>query len=210
MAVFERTRRFAREERTELARYLRTLTPQQWDTESLCAGWRVRDVVAHAISYDELGPRALFDRARRGRSLAAMNEIGVAEYTTLPTEELVALLERHADPRGFHGISGGVSALEDGLIHHQDIRRALGHHREIPADRLVTTLRLALLAPPLGALLRIRGLRLVATDVDWSAGRGRIVQGPGEALLMAMAGRTGVVEELTGPGQPILASRIGK
>jgi hypothetical protein len=34
------------------------------------------------------------------------------------------------------------------------------------------------------------------------------VRGPGESLLMAISGRRGVVDELTGPGQPTLAARI--
>jgi hypothetical protein len=34
------------------------------------------------------------------------------------------------------------------------------------------------------------------------------VHGPGEALLMAIAGRRGAVEELDGPGQPTLVGRI--
>ena len=31
------------------ADFLATLTPGQWEAPSLCAGWRVRDVVAHVI-----------------------------------------------------------------------------------------------------------------------------------------------------------------
>jgi hypothetical protein len=50
---------------------------------------------------------------------------------------------------------------------------------------------------------------LVATDLDWAAGRGPEVHGPAEALLMAISGRRGIVQELTGPGQPTLAARIG-
>jgi len=34
-------------ERRELADLLDELTPAQWDTPSLCAGWRVREVAAH-------------------------------------------------------------------------------------------------------------------------------------------------------------------
>jgi hypothetical protein len=49
----------------------------------------------------------------------------------------------------------------------------------------------------------------VATDLDWATGRGPEVRGSGEALLMAMVGRHGVADELTGSGQPILAKRIG-
>ena len=80
--------------------------------------------------------------------------------------------------------------------------------RAIPAERLVPALAFARFAPPIGAFWRARGLRLIATDVDWSGGRGPEVRGPGEALLMAIAGRRGAVEELDGPGQPTLAGRI--
>lgn len=41
----------ARAERAELAAFLTTLTLQQWETPSLCAGWSVKEVVAHMISY---------------------------------------------------------------------------------------------------------------------------------------------------------------
>ena len=55
---------------------------------------------------------------------------------------------------------------------------------------------------------RIRGLTLAATDLDWTTGDGLTVQGPGEALLMAMAGRPAALPELSGPGTPTLAERI--
>jgi uncharacterized protein (TIGR03083 family) len=34
-------------ERTSLFKTLQTLTPEEWDTPSLCDGWRVRDVATH-------------------------------------------------------------------------------------------------------------------------------------------------------------------
>lgn len=34
-------------ERRELAGLLQGLSPAQWDAPSLCAGWRIREVVAH-------------------------------------------------------------------------------------------------------------------------------------------------------------------
>ena len=52
-------------------------------------------------------------------------------------------------------------------------------------------------------------MRLVATDLRFSAGTGPQVRGAAEALLMAIAGRRGVVSELSGPGQAKLAGRIG-
>jgi hypothetical protein len=63
---------------------------------------------------------------------------------------------------------GGRIALVDGLIHHQDIRRPLGQPREIPTERLRHALNFALIAPPIGGFRRARGLRLVATDLDWA------------------------------------------
>jgi hypothetical protein len=52
-------------------------------------------------------------------------------------------------------------------------------------------------------------VRLVATDLRFSAGAGPQVRGAAEALLMTMAGRRGVVDERHGPGQARLAGRIG-
>ena len=68
---------------------------------------------------------------------------------------------------------------------------------------------MALIAPDIGGPWRIRGVRLVATDLRFAAGVGPQVRGAAEALLMAIAGRHGVVDELSGPGQAKLARSIG-
>jgi uncharacterized protein (TIGR03083 family) len=104
---------------------------------------------------------------------------------------------------------GGRVGLVETLIHHQDIRRALGRPRTIPPERLLPALRLAMFAPDIAGPWRTRGVRLVATDLRFAAGVGPQVRGPAEALLMAIAGRRGVVGELSGPGQAKLADRIG-
>ena len=54
--------------------------------------------------------------------------------------------------------------------------------------------------PVLGNKKRIAGLKLVATDMDWSCGEGLEVRGTGEALLMAMNGRTAALDDLSGEG----------
>jgi hypothetical protein len=64
------------------------------------------------------------------------------------------------------------------------------------------------IAPDIGGLWRIRGVRLVATDLRFSAGAGPEVRGAAEALLMTIAGRRGVAGELSGPGQRKLVRRI--
>lgn len=194
-------------ERAELAAFLATLTPEQWETPSLCAGWSIKDVVAHMISYEELDGFGLLKRFAKGRIVRA-NEVGVEEFAALSPPELVDFVGRHLRPRGLTAGFGGMIALVDGMIHHQDIRRALGRPRRIPADRLERVLKLVPKNPRLRTRPRIKGLRLRATDMDWTVGSGPEVAGPGEALLMAMAGRAAAVADLYGPGKPTLAERI--
>jgi uncharacterized protein (TIGR03083 family) len=195
------------EERVDLAAYLSALAPPHWQQSSLCAGWSVKDVVAHVVSYEDLNVVGLARRFVKGRIIHA-NDVGVEELAPLSPEELVDFLKRHLHPRGLTAGFGGMIALVDATIHHQDIRRALGHPRTVPTDRLERILPLVPGNPRLGARRRIKGLRLQAADVDWRHGDGPEVAGTGEALLMAMAGRKEAVAELSGPGQPVLAARM--
>jgi hypothetical protein len=61
---------------------------------------------------------------------------------------------------------------------------------------------------PVGAKKPIAGLRLAATDVDWTCGTGPEVSGDALSLLTAMTGRRTDQKGLTGDGVPTLASRI--
>jgi uncharacterized protein (TIGR03083 family) len=201
--------RLAEDERTELADFLAGLTPEQWDAPSLCTGWRVRDVVAHVVSYDHLGPVGLLGRFARGRFIPdQVNEVGVQDHAQLSSDELLATFRTRLRPKGLTAGFGGRIGLVDGLIHHQDIRRALGLPREVPHDRLAVALPFARIAPPIRAFSRARGLRLVASDVGWTSGSGPVVEGPAEPLLMAMAGRRDAVDELAGPGKATLLERL--
>ncbi|MBV9091330.1 MAG: maleylpyruvate isomerase family mycothiol-dependent enzyme [Mycobacteriaceae bacterium] len=199
----------ARQEREDLAALLTELLPAQWDMPTLCERWRVRDVVAHVISYDDLGRVQL---ARRflagGLSIDRINALGVADYARFSPAELLDAVRAHLQPRGLTAGLGGMIALVDGMIHQQDIRRSLGIDRAIPPDRLRAALDFARYAPLIRGAWYARGLRLVATDVDWSHGRGPDVRGGGEALLMAMAGRKAALDDLTGPGQHRLARQL--
>jgi uncharacterized protein (TIGR03083 family) len=197
----------ARAERADLADFLATLTPQDWAAPTLCIKWNVKDVVAHVISYEELSTAQLVKRFAKG-FFVRTNQIGVDEFASLSPQQLLEFLRNHLQPRGLTAGFGGMIALVDGTIHHQDIRRALGRPRTVPPDRLERVLGLVPGNPKLGAGRRIRGLRLRATDVDWAHGNGPEVTGPGEALLMAMSGRPAAVADLTGPGVCTLAGRL--
>ena len=95
------------------------------------------------------------------------------------------------------------------VVHGEDIRRPLGIHHDIPeaalgavADNFTRTNLL------IGSKRRIAGLRLKATDADWSSGDGPEVTGPLASLVLAMSGRQGAVGDLEGEGSATLAGRI--
>lgn len=196
-------------ERRDLADYLDTLTPDEWERPSLCQGWSVRDVAGHITSYEMLSwPQLLALFARSGFSLNRANQARLEEARRQPAGELTARLRRHAVPRGVTAMFGGAVALTDGVVHQQDIRRALGHPRRVPPERLTAALNFAPLARALPAPANLRGIRAVATDLDWSHGTGPEVRGPGEALLVALAGRPEALADLEGPGLATLRARL--
>ena len=200
-------RTLAADERDDLALFLEGLDPDEWH-EPCLPGWTVRDVATHVISYEHLGWRRLPAKLGRGRfSLGNTNQIMLAECASLSTEQVIQRYRDYPTPRGLTSSFGGRLGLTDALIHHQDIRRAIGRPRDVPADRLRVVIPFALFAPPLPARKLTRGLRLVATDLVESWGSGPEVQGPAEALLMAVVGRPGL-ESLSGPGVATLCERL--
>lgn len=197
-------------ERAEMADFLESLSAEQWEASSLCAGWRVRDVAAHVVSYEERSRTEVLRLfARAGFRPARFNTEAMVDNQHRPPAELVAFLRAHLEPRGTTAARGGGVGLVDSLIHHQDMRRPLGMERDIPAQRLRYALPFAVTAPPLGGWWHGRGVRLVATDVDWVRGKGPEARGTGEAVLMVLAGRRGVASELAGPGASLLQDRLG-
>ncbi len=199
----------ARDEREEFAALLDGLTPQQWESPTLCERWRVREVAVHTVSYDELSTAGLVGRFLKGRlNTDRINAIGVADYADRVPEQITAMIRGNTEPHGLTAGFGGRIALTDGMIHQQDIRRSVGIPRTIDAQRLRTALDFVRFAPTIRGAWRARGVRLVATDLDWSHGNGPEVRGSGEALLMAMAGRRAALADLDGPGKAKFAQRF--
>lgn len=54
----------------------------------------------------------------------------------------------------------------------------------------------------------VKGLRLIAQDLEWTHGQGHEVYGTAEALLLAITGRPIGRDELTGPGATLLYQRL--
>ncbi|GAA5141092.1 maleylpyruvate isomerase family mycothiol-dependent enzyme [Nocardioides marinquilinus] len=199
----------AERERSSLAALLEGLTQEQWRAPSLCRDWSVRDVAVHVVGYDELGAAGTAKAfVRGGVRVDSVNRYVLERYADLDTAGVVAMVVRCRRPRGLTAGFGGGIALTDGTIHQQDIRRALSIPREIPEAQLVSVLDFALKAPTLPGRRNARRLHLAATDVDWSHGSGPRVDGPAEALLMAVAGRPDALGDLSGDGLPTLRARL--
>ncbi|MFV8050738.1 maleylpyruvate isomerase family mycothiol-dependent enzyme [Mycobacterium sp. 48b] len=202
-------RALACREREAFADLLEGLAPHEWKAPTLCAGWTVRDVAAHTVAYlgqTRLGLTAAM-LAARGH-VDRINDRALRAGARLGPDELCTLMRAGVDPSGVAALYGCRVALIECLVHQQDIRRPLGRPRTIPAAALLASLAFARHSPVIGGAWRTRGLRLIATDVDWSAGRGLEIHGPGEALLLAMTGRVGAVAaELQGPGVAHLRGR---
>jgi uncharacterized protein (TIGR03083 family) len=193
------------DERSDLGALLRSLKRAEWDTPSLCEGWRVRDVVAHLL-YDTMSvPRYAVQAARSGFSPRRMNDRAVERFSRLDPEDLVDAFARSVHGGLIATITPGI-ALADVVVHHQDIRRPLNRPRSIPTARLLAVLDHP--DPFASPRSRTRGLRFVATDIDWTRGDGPEVEGTAEAIMMAIAGRAIALDDLTGPGLDQLQHRI--
>ena len=105
-----------------LAELLGDSDTRQWEAPSLCERWRVRDVVAHVMSFDGISLLGMFRRVIGGRIVDA-DQVWSRELASLSTEQLLDRLQAQLRPQGLATTFGGRLALLDVTIHHQDIRR---------------------------------------------------------------------------------------
>jgi uncharacterized protein (TIGR03083 family) len=86
-------RDLATQERSELADMLSELTPPQWSVPSLCAGWTVRQVVAHTIAYLGQSRTGLFvNMTRRRWDVDRLNAAALGDYADVTPDHLVVLV----------------------------------------------------------------------------------------------------------------------
>jgi hypothetical protein len=99
--------------------------------------------------------------------------------------------------------------LGESLVHSEDIRRPLFIIREYPEASITKAADFYKRSNMIiGAKKRVEGLRLRATDADWSTGLGPEVTGPAISLLLAMTGRSAALKDLSGEGLNTLAARM--
>ncbi|MEE4022492.1 maleylpyruvate isomerase family mycothiol-dependent enzyme [Gordonia sp. PKS22-38] len=196
-------------ERRELGELLANLSDDEWHGPTLCPGWTVRDVVAHLVGYLDRSQWSYPGAMLRQRfSLHGLNADDVAAATGIGSESLLAQVRLGTPPNGVGAVLGGRITLVECMIHREDIAAPLGIERSVPPERLCVSLDFVRIAPLIRGAWTTRGVRLVATDLDWSAGRGPEVRGPAMSLLLAMARRPHALTTLSGPGVARLDRRL--
>jgi uncharacterized protein (TIGR03083 family) len=196
-------------ERTALLADLADVPSERWSTRSLCPEWTVHQVLGHMTATARMTPgRFVSHMAGAGFRFHRMNDKGVAAETAAgPLATLAAfgsLQDATTSPPG-----PTEAMLGEVVVHSQDIRRPLGIARDYPTESVVRVLDFFKGSNLLiGSKTRIAGVRLRATDADWSHGSGPEAAGPVASLALAMTGRVAGLDGLSGPGVDALRGRM--
>jgi uncharacterized protein (TIGR03083 family) len=201
------------EQRLELARLLDKLPETEWERPSLCAGWRVRDVAAHVAMAPQVPAfgSMVADGIKARGSFHRLNHDIAVRHAARPTSDIVAELRRYADSRRLPIVTNYRSILFDVLVHGQDIAVPIGRDDYLmPVDAArAGAERVWSMGWPFWARRRLNGVRLLATDIDWSAGDGPEVRGPIQMLLLLLTGRSATsLPHLSGSGVPTILARV--
>ncbi|WP_067570243.1 maleylpyruvate isomerase family mycothiol-dependent enzyme [Nocardia acidivorans] len=199
-------------ERSTLVELLESLSVPDWDRASLCSEWRIRDVVAHVVlsSNPTLGALLINLIRARGSITRFARDTGIRHAETRSPAQLLDELRATIPLRTTAPGTTPTDRLMDVLVHIQDIAIPLGVRIEMPtaAARLAIE-RVWRTNWLFHSAQRLAGFHLTATDIDWSAGSGAIVEAPIADLLLLAAGRTARLDALTGPGAAALVQRVG-
>jgi uncharacterized protein (TIGR03083 family) len=199
-------------QRRALAELLAGLDERDWERPSLCAEWRIKDVAAHlALTPQSPGLVRIVAAGLRARgNFDAVNRDLAVAHADRPSADLVAELRRLADSRRKPAITTLDNLLFDTLVHVQDVAVPLGLTAGMPLDAArAGAERVWRMGWPFWARRRLQGVRLTASDVEWTAGEGAEIRGPIQALLLLLTGRTDTaLRHLAGPGVERLTGEI--
>jgi uncharacterized protein (TIGR03083 family) len=188
-------------ERRDLAEALGGLRPEQWDAPTLCAGWRVREVVAHMTMpfRVSLGRTLLGMVKARGNFNRMADRAAREDAARLSPAELLGSLRDNVEHPWAPPGGGPGGALSHDVIHGLDITVGLDLARRVPAERVAMVLdgmrprNVAYFGTDLS------GVELRATDLDWRYGEGKPVEGLAQDLLLVVCGRRLPAGRLDGP-----------
>jgi len=174
-----------------LADLLAAADAETWDAPSLCEKWQVRHVVAHVTMAARLTAEQFgAEMAAAGGDFAVLSDTVAARDGALPPAALLAALRSpvlHAwQPPG----GGAAGALSHAVIHSLDVTVALERPAVAPTEAVVAVLHQITAADGAWFGVDLTGVRLEATDTDWSWGEGDVVRADSGALVALVSGRS--------------------
>jgi uncharacterized protein (TIGR03083 family) len=196
-------------ERASMYEMLQTLSSEEWNRDSLCEGWRARDVATHAHLLVTIKPlRAVVGVVLNRGNINKFMASYVPQLGNRSTEEILASWAEVATSAKIPPMTKKVEITLDCFVHRHDICVPLG--REVSTDperlRWMADGMVAAKSPILSGP-RVEGLQLIATDIDWHYGTGPEIKGPAAALVLAGCGRTALHDQLEGSGLDELRRR---
>jgi uncharacterized protein (TIGR03083 family) len=173
-----------------LADLLATAPAETWDAPSLCEKWQVRHVVAHVAMPVRLTPAQFgAEMAAAGGDFTVLSDTLAARDASLPlADQLEALRspQLHAwQPPG----GGAAGALSHAVIHSLDITVALDRPAVAPKEAVVAILDQLTAANGDWFGVDLTGVRLEASDTDWSWGNGDVLRADSGRLVALLSGR---------------------
>ena len=159
----------------ELTGLLESLSLTDWQAESLREGVSVRDVVAELVWLETT--TALHRRLKRSAPSNDGPDALITQVRELSTSALAPTATR------------SIAHLSHAVVAAYEVARATRHPLAI--DQLASgAVALARgLSGPVGARAVTRERTLVATDADWTVGRGPAIEGTAEAIVLFLFNR---------------------
>ena len=196
-------------ERVATVAMLQALSPEQWSQPSLCQGWTVQMTAGHILqAAEQTTGTFLGGMLANGFRFNTMMDRQAHILGALPPKEIIERLSARTTTTN-KAPAPTMAMLGEIVTHTADISRPLGIDHQMAPEALVACLTMYETATfPVGGKKRIAGLRLSATDLDWTHGDGPEVSGPSISLLLAMAGRSAGLDGLSGDGLATLSSRL--
>ncbi len=195
-------------ERRDLADTLEELSTDQWAAGSWCGGWTIQETTGHVVAAaEQTFPNFYKELLQAGFRFNVFTARGARRLAAAGPEELVRRLRARLRTTN-HPPAPVIAMLGEVVVHGEDIRRplAITHHSSTEAlVALADSWKNSNLL--IGAKRRISGLRLRATDAEWTTGDGPEVTGPLQSLVLAMTGRQGSHRDLSGEGLAVLVER---
>ncbi len=192
------------------------LSAADWAAPSLCERWTNHEVLAHLVlGYGgRVAPVAAAMLRYRGSFDTANADLAcVLAGRRTPAELLDDFSVLTARPQGMGRYFPRTLLLGDHVTHELDICHAIGRPAAVAPQALIAVLnaQVTLPNPFVPAYRNARGLRLTATDVNWTHGHaGPEVAGTAAELISALGSRPHTLDRLDGEGAAILATRVSR